>query len=65
MWLYFLKHKSEIFEKFHEFQVHVERLFNHKVLSIQTDWGGEYQKLISFFTRLGINHLVSCLHTHQ
>lgn len=32
---------------------------------MQTDWGGEYQKLSSFFTRIGIAHLVSCPHTHQ
>jgi hypothetical protein len=32
---------------------------------MQTDWGGEYEKLNSFFTRIGISHLVSCPHTHQ
>jgi hypothetical protein len=35
---------------------------------MQTDWkggGGEYHKLSSFFERIGINHIVSCPHTHQ
>jgi hypothetical protein len=32
---------------------------------MQTDWGGEYQKLSPFFERVGISHLVSCPHTHQ
>jgi hypothetical protein len=32
---------------------------------VQTDWGGEYQKLSLFFARLGISQLVSCPHTHQ
>jgi hypothetical protein len=32
---------------------------------MQTDWGGEYQKLNSFFSRIGITHLVSCPHMHQ
>jgi histone deacetylase 1/2 len=32
---------------------------------MQTDWGGEYQKLHSFFQRIGIIHLVSCPHAHQ
>jgi hypothetical protein len=32
---------------------------------MQTDWGGEYQKLNTFFTRIGISHKVSCSHTHQ
>jgi histone deacetylase 1/2 len=32
---------------------------------MQTDWGGEYQSLNSFFQRIGIAHHVSCPHTHQ
>jgi hypothetical protein len=32
---------------------------------MQTDWGGEYQKLNSFFQRIGILHHVSCPHAHQ
>jgi hypothetical protein len=38
-WIYLLQHKSEVFQKFHDFQAHVERLFDRKVLAIQTDWG--------------------------
>jgi hypothetical protein len=41
-WIYLLKHKSEVFEKFRLFQQHVERLLNRKILAIQTDLGGEY-----------------------
>jgi len=40
-------------------------MFDRKILAMQTDWGGEYQKLNSFFDQIGINHLVSCPHTHQ
>jgi histone deacetylase 1/2 len=32
---------------------------------MQTDWGGEYQKLNSFFNKIGIIHRVSCPHAHQ
>jgi hypothetical protein len=66
-WIYLLKHKSEVFDKFRSFQAHVEHLFNCKILAMQTYWGqgGEYQKLSSFFDRFGITHLVSCPHTHQ
>jgi hypothetical protein len=32
---------------------------------MQTDWGREYQKLNSFFQRVGILHVVSCPHAHQ
>jgi len=48
-WIYLIKHKSEVFQKFHDFQNLVERQFNRKILALQTDWGGEYEKLKSFF----------------
>jgi histone deacetylase 1/2 len=64
-WIYLLKKKSDVFQKFHDFQHHVERLFDRKIIAMQTDWGGEYQKLNSFFQRVGISHLVSCPHAHQ
>jgi hypothetical protein len=64
-WIYFLKYKSEVFQKFHEFQKMVERQFDRKILAMQTDWGGEYQKLNSFFSQVGIFHHVSCPHAHQ
>nr|ABF94964.1 retrotransposon protein, putative, Ty1-copia subclass [Oryza sativa Japonica Group] len=32
-------HKSEVVQKFHEFQALVERLFNRKIIAMQSDWG--------------------------
>jgi len=64
-WIYLLKHKSEVFQRFHEFQQLVERQFDKKILALQSDWGGEYEKLNSFFSKIGITHLVSCPHAHQ
>jgi hypothetical protein len=32
---------------------------------MQTDWGGEYEKLNGFFQQVGITHHVSCPHAHQ
>jgi histone deacetylase 1/2 len=64
-WIYLLKNKSDVFAHFHDFQNYVERLFDRKILAIQSDWGGEYQKLNSFFQRIGIEHHVSCPHAHQ
>jgi hypothetical protein len=49
VWIYTLKHKSDVFEKFHEFYALIERLFDRKILAMQTDWGGEYQKINPFF----------------
>lgn len=65
IWVYLLKHKSEVFSKFREFQTLVEHSFNTKIKAMQTDWGGEYQRINSFFSHIGIAHLVSCPHTHQ
>ena len=36
-----------------------------KIITTQTDWGGEYEKLQPFFQKLGITHHVSCPHAHQ
>nr|ABB46598.2 retrotransposon protein, putative, Ty1-copia subclass, expressed [Oryza sativa Japonica Group] len=33
--------KSEVFQKFLDFQQLVERVFDHKIIAIQTDWGGD------------------------
>ena len=64
-WVYLLKHKSKVFKCFHEFQNMVERLFDKKILVVQTDWGGEYQKLNTFFPRVGSIHQVSYPYAHQ
>jgi hypothetical protein len=37
IWIYLLKHKSEVFQKFKEFQTLVERLFDCKVRAIQSN----------------------------
>jgi hypothetical protein len=36
-WIYLLKYKSKVFEKFQEFQTLVERQFDQKILAMQTD----------------------------
>jgi hypothetical protein len=64
-WIYLLHHKSEVFKYFHEFQALVNRMFNHKIISVQSDCSGEYEHLNSLFRKIGIAHQVSCPHTHQ
>jgi histone deacetylase 1/2 len=64
-WIYLLKFELEVFQKFHEFQSLVESLFDQKILAMKTDWGGEYEKLNSFFNETSISHHVSCPHAHQ
>jgi hypothetical protein len=55
----------KFFQFFKEFQCLVERMFDKKILSMQTDWGGEYECLNSFFHSIDIAHQVSCPHSHQ
>jgi hypothetical protein len=40
-------------------------MFDRKSIAMQTDRGGEYECLNSFFRTIGISHLVSYPHTHQ
>lgn len=64
-WIYLIKHKSEVENIFLQFHKHVERMMNKKILSVQSDWGGEYQRLHQYFQDVGIQHRISCPHTHQ
>jgi hypothetical protein len=64
-WIHLLHHKSEVSKYFLEFQAIVERLLDRKIIAVQSDWGGEYEKLNSLFKSAGISHHVSCPHTHQ
>ena len=64
-WVYLIKHKSEVFQKFHDFQNLVERQFDRKILALQTDWGGEYEKLNSFFFYQNRNFSSCFLSAHQ
>jgi hypothetical protein len=64
-WIYPLKFKSEVFQKFVKFQNLVERLFDRKIITVQMNWGGEYQRLHSFFSKIEIHHHVSCPHAYQ
>jgi histone deacetylase 1/2 len=38
-WLYLLKKKADIYKAFQNFQSLVERKFDRKIISMQTDWG--------------------------
>ena len=60
-----MRKKSDVFQVFRIFQSLVERKFDKKRIAVQSDWGGEYEKLNSFFQQIGIVHRVSCPHAHQ
>lgn len=58
VWVYFLKCKSEVFNKFLEWKSLVERLSNYKLKILRTDNGGEYtsREFSSFLKAEGIRH---------
>ena len=62
-WIYLLRHKSDAFQRFHDFQNIVERMFDRKIVAMQTNWGGEYQKLNSFSNALAF-HTMSLARMH-
>jgi histone deacetylase 1/2 len=64
-WIYLLKKRSDMYQAFLNFQQYVERKFDRKNVTMQTVWGGEYEKLNGFFQKVGITHHVSCPHAHQ
>jgi len=57
--------KSSVMQIFCSFQKLVECQFNCKIKSIQTDWGGEYPSLHTYFENIGIQHRITCPHTSQ
>jgi histone deacetylase 1/2 len=51
-WIYLLKRKSDVFDVFLKFQAHVERLLNHKIIHVQSDWGVSTAILALFLRNL-------------
>lgn len=64
-WLYTLKNKSDVKSIFPQFQALVERYFNHKIKSLYTDGGGEFNSLKSYLASQGIEYLKSPPYTPQ
>ena len=48
-----------------EFQNLVERAFDRKIIAMQIDQAGEYEKLSSFFTKISISHHISSPYAHK
>ena len=65
LWLFPIKLKSDVENVFLNFQTYVEKQFDRKIKAIQSDWGGEYRRLNTYFHQNGINHRIACPHTHQ
>ena len=66
-WVFFLKKKSEVLERFTEFKASVENVFGRKIKSLGYDNGGEYIKseLLQICANRGIQIQYSIPYTPQ
>jgi transposase InsO family protein len=57
-WVYVLKHKHEVFQKFQDWKALVEKSSGHKLRTLRTDNGGEYisKEFEDFLSKEGIRH---------
>jgi histone deacetylase 1/2 len=62
---YFLKKHRDVYQVYFNFQQLIEHKFGRNVITMQTDWSGEYEKLNAFFQKNDITHYVSCPHADQ
>jgi hypothetical protein len=60
-----MKNKSEVYFIFLQFEALVSRKFNTKILAFHSDWGGEYQRLHSYFLNTGITYRIAYPYTHE
>jgi hypothetical protein len=66
-WLYLLKTKDEVFNKFQEFKAEIENLRNKKIKILRTDNGGEYtsKEFVAFCKLAGIRRELTVPHNPQ
>lgn len=64
-WIYFLESKSHACSHFVSFGTSIEKLLGTSIWMLQTNWGGEFQALLSYLKSNGITHIVTCLYTSQ
>jgi hypothetical protein len=67
MWLYLLKTKDEVFNKFQEFKAEIENLTNKKIKTLRIDNGGEYtsKEFVSFCKSAGTRRELTVPHNPQ
>jgi len=66
-WIYFLKYKSEVSDKFYAFYQMIDTQFDKKIQVLRSDNGGEFfnKSMQEFFRKNGLIHQTSCPNTPQ
>ncbi|KAL4576014.1 hypothetical protein LXL04_012102 [Taraxacum kok-saghyz] len=65
IWLYPMKHKSDVSILFPQFRTLVEKYYNTPLVSLFTDNGGEFIKLTTYLQQHGISHFTTPPHTPE
>ncbi|KAM0020356.1 putative RNA-directed DNA polymerase [Helianthus debilis subsp. tardiflorus] len=66
-WVYFLKNKAEVYEKFVMFYAMIQTQFQTQIQILRSDNGGKFvnTSMKQFFTTKGLIHQTSCAHTPE
>jgi len=66
-WVYFLKHKSKVPDKFYAFYQMIHNQFGKKIQVLRSDNGGQFvnKSMQEFLTENGLIHQTSCPNTPQ
>jgi len=66
-WVFLLKQKSEVFERFHQYKALVEKQSGHYIKVLKTDRGGEYisNDFLCFCREHGIHKQFTTRYTLQ
>ena len=67
VWVYILKHKDEVFQRFLEWKALVERSSGRHIKALRPDNGGEYtsSEFTLYMTKEGIKHELTTPHTPE
>ncbi|KAL4569546.1 hypothetical protein LXL04_025186 [Taraxacum kok-saghyz] len=64
-WLYPMSHKNDVAKLFPQFKLLVEIFFQHPIVSLFSDNGGEYLGLLPYLQSQGISHYTTPPHTPE
>ncbi|KAL4586285.1 hypothetical protein LXL04_010921 [Taraxacum kok-saghyz] len=65
IWIYPMKHKSDVAHIFPQFKLLVEKYFQHPIVSLFNDNGDKYLVLLPFLQSHGISHYTTPPHTPE
>ena len=64
-YIYLLKYKSKVVEKFKKFKLEVENQLGRSIKSLNNDRGGEYETFDQFCKEMGIRHIYTMPYNPQ